>query len=298
MRTAAVILNYNDAEGTVDAVKRINGFFCFDSIVVVDNASTDGSGALLKAAAGELGDRVFFLQAEKNGGYGYGNNLGVRYAGEMLGAELAVIANPDAVFEEELVLKMRQAFEKDPELAAAGAVMHNGSSAYLNYTEYLHSGWKRRGLAGCVLNACPVLRRVFRGGINYPLSYYKKAGEAVPVYAVHGSLLMVSVKKFLQAGGYDEAMFLYGEETVLAEKFRRIGGRTVLLKYPYRHAGSVSITGAGLGAVRRQKLRNRSELYYYEHYLGAGRAALLLAEAVQGIVLLETRLAAALLKER
>ncbi len=294
MKTAAVILNYNDAEGTVDAVKRINGFFCFDSIVIVDNASTDNSAEVLREAAAKAGEKVVFLQAEKNGGYGSGNNLGVRYAGEKLGAELAVIANPDAVFEEKLIRKMQEAFSEDAALAAAGAVMHNGSGKHFSYSEYLHSGWKRRGISGCVLNGCPLLRRVLRGALNYPCSYYRKPKAAVPVYAVHGSLLMVSVRKFLECGGYDEGMFLYGEESVLAEKLRKAGGRTVLLKLPYRHAGSVSITGSGLNAVRRQRLRNESELYFYEHYLHAGRAALLIAKAVQAVVLLETRAAVCL----
>ena len=45
MKLATVILNYNDAQTTIGAVRRIDGFSCIDHIVIVDNASPDGSAA-------------------------------------------------------------------------------------------------------------------------------------------------------------------------------------------------------------------------------------------------------------
>lgn len=384
MRTAAVILNYNDAQGTVDAVKRINGFFCFDSIVVVDNASTDNSAELIRSAVEKLDSeeaagsctqdgtdcgcsmstnaaapesqtaddgnqrkRIHFVVSGRNGGYGSGNNLGVRYAAEHCAAELAVIANPDAEFDEELISSMRQLFEARPDTAVVGAVMaeaDTGESGIktaesCSYDEYAASGWKRRGTAGCVVNGCPILRRVFKRMINYPPEHYFGSSEskyrdhddrryisigskaskslhagcgadsvgctahggsvngaasrndAAEVYAVHGSLLMVSVRKFIEAGGYDEHMFLYCEENTLAEKMYRRGYKSFLLKRSYKHAGSVSITGSGLKAAARQRIRNASERYYYEHYLGCGKAAMHAVRLIQLAVMAETYIA-------
>ena len=392
MKTAAVILNYNDAQGTVDAVRRIDGFFCFDSIVVVDNASTDNSAVLIKEAVdkinaehvsvspssdstadetasdhrggvssanaaagsnehgkgtGKYENRIHFVASERNGGYGSGNNLGVRYAAEHCGAKLAVIANPDAEFDEELILAMQQVFEHYANAAVVGAVMLDAASGSrdsgeFSYDEYTASGWKRRGIAGCVINGCPLLRRVFKTRINYPQEYYdvyrgvkipsvklrkcrkyigigsqvtedahaviehgsnacaaegdalREKTDAVEVYAVHGSLLMVSADKFIKLGGYDEHMFLYCEENTLAEKIYRRGLKSFLLKQGYKHAGSVSITGSGLKAAARQRIRNASERYYYEHYLGGGKAAMLAVNLMQSVVMLETYMAAML----
>ena len=39
MKIAIVLLNYNDAEATIDAMKRIEHFKAIDCIVVLDNAS-------------------------------------------------------------------------------------------------------------------------------------------------------------------------------------------------------------------------------------------------------------------
>lgn len=380
MKLAAIILNYNDAEGTVDALKRITGFSCFTDIIVVDNASTDNSTDIITTVIEKAkNNRVHFIINDKNGGYGYGNNVGVRYAHDELGAELAVIANPDAVFDESLIINMQRVFEQDRRTAAVGAVMreHVGCKLYksrdkstdalsvcidtdkhgrryiditsasklsslwpdsqsmaqeaFTYNEYTASGWMRRSTLQCMLNSGPVSRRLFKSYINYPESYYKgsdkteayigfedrrassdgdgsrdkgltnasvkkgnEIGNAVEVYAVHGSLLMVTTDKFIEAGGYDEEMFLYGEENVLAEKLYQKNYRTYLLKQGYEHAGSVSITGAGLKAVRRQQIRNASEDYYYRHYLDCDESGMNMVRLFQQAVLVETRIAAGL----
>ncbi len=318
------MLNYNDGGGTVDAIKRICGFSCFSDIIAVDNASTDDSAAYIeayiKAAEKHSKAGLHFIRAPKNGGYGFGNNTGVRYAYEKLRAELVVIANPDAVFDEPLILSMSSVFDSCEDAAAVGAVMHRNHNKdsvqsdklqsdversdmarpdnaqpgskreSFSYAEYTASGWKDRDFLQSLINSGPVSRRIFNKMINYPRSHYN--ADIIPVYAVHGSLLMVKAADFLSVGGYDEHMFLYGEENVLAERLRLRGFASYLVSQGYEHEGSVSITGSGLKAAARQKLRNQSELYYYKHYLGAGWAGLAAAKLFQAVVLAETRLAA------
>ena len=43
MKTGIVVLNFNDAKETVSFVEKIKSYNILDSIVVVDNASTDDS---------------------------------------------------------------------------------------------------------------------------------------------------------------------------------------------------------------------------------------------------------------
>ena len=89
MSTAAVILNYNDADTTIEAVERIRDFCTIDHVIVVDNASTDDSAARIGSFLYGLEEerpedaeeqRYMLVISDKNGGYGYGNNIGVRYA--------------------------------------------------------------------------------------------------------------------------------------------------------------------------------------------------------------------------
>ena len=49
MDTVAILLNYNDADTTISAIKRLKNCESLDKIVVVDNASSDNSYERLKA---------------------------------------------------------------------------------------------------------------------------------------------------------------------------------------------------------------------------------------------------------
>ena len=77
-KVCCIILNYNDASTTMSLVDEIREYNCLDSIVVVDNCSTDGSWKQLKALR-DL-DKVHVLRTEENGGYGSGNQAGIDYA--------------------------------------------------------------------------------------------------------------------------------------------------------------------------------------------------------------------------
>lgn len=82
MQLSCVILNYNDAETTEKLVMQIADYDVLHQIIVVDNASTDDSLERLRklesdANASQSG-KVRVISADHNGGYGSGNNLGVR----------------------------------------------------------------------------------------------------------------------------------------------------------------------------------------------------------------------------
>ncbi len=293
MKTAAVLLNYNDAEATIAAARRIESFSSIDSIIVLDNASRDDSlKRLMSEFASEdkedviCNNKIYLLKNKKNGGYGYGNNRGVSFAKRHCGAELVLIANPDAFFGETLVKSMQKVFEDDSSAGAAGAVMEGLGG----YEDYLRSGWCERDFRHELTASAPILKRVFRHKINYSKKYYDFNAPVIPVYAVHGSLVMVRADAFLSCGGYDEEMFLYMEEYALAARLKKAGYKTVLLSQSYKHEGSHSISGDGNDAVKRQRFRQASELIYYRKYLGACRTGLLFARILQKFILLETYL--------
>src|ERR1051325_3264914 len=84
MDVAVVIVNYRTAEATVAAVTALQGDLdklVDPLVVVVDNASGDGSAERLARVCGEprWAGRVIVLPSRHNGGFGYGMNLGVRH---------------------------------------------------------------------------------------------------------------------------------------------------------------------------------------------------------------------------
>ena len=139
MKINCVILNYNDAGTVENLVRRIKDYRCVDRIVVVDNASTDDSWQRLQELAASAGNKVTVIHAEKNGGYGAGNNLGIRYAVERNKATHVLIANPDVFFTESCVLRLARIFQKHPEAGIVTAAIQDK-----NYKPFQNS-WKSQG---------------------------------------------------------------------------------------------------------------------------------------------------------
>ena len=183
VRLSCVILNYNDAETTEKLVKQIADYNVLHQIIVVDNASTDDSLERLKKLEADQPGRLHVLSADHNGGYGSGNNLGVRYAAGQGGATHVLIANPDVVFSEQSLEAMLSVFARHPEVGIVTARIHDARFPDLK------NGWPLRSFTRELLSMGPVSRRLFKRSFDYPDSYF--AGHnAVYVGAVHGSCLL------------------------------------------------------------------------------------------------------------
>ena len=281
IRVNCVIVNYNDGHTVQSLVEKIHDYGILEQIVVVDNASTDDSWQHLKQLRDE---KVAVIRGEKHGGYGYGNNLGVKYAMEVNEATHVLIANPDVEFTEQLIVKMAHMFKNHPDAGIVSAVMEDMGYGGMGY------GWKLHGFLGELFAMGPISRRVLGRFLNYPKDYFKDK-KAVFVDVVHGSMLMVDTAAFLECGGYDEAVFLYQEEAVLAWRMKTSGYRTILLltdRYLHRHGATVEKSCKGL--INRQKLRHESVMYYMKNYLYINKAEELFARLWFGLILLEIRI--------
>lgn len=263
--------------------------------------SDDEAGAVDKCAQAEPVDKrtfcghvdksapeqkpVYLLVADVNRGYGAGNNLGAAFAMEALGAEQFVIANPDTCFDERCIRTMARVFARHADVGAVSVQMHDSQNGLQQ------TAWPLRGFWGELANSGPLLRRLFRTKINYPKTYF--AGRrAVAVGALHGSMLMLSAKAFLAAGGYDEQVFLYCEENILGQRLKNAGYRSVLvLGEQYEHENSGSISKTYQSMLPKQRLRQQSEYYYYVHYLHIGKGKRLLTKVFHRLVRLEVYVA-------
>ena len=275
MKTVGVIINYNDAETTGRLVQKIRSYACLNQIIVVDNASTDRSWERLLMLQDK---KVSIIRAGDNGGYGAGNNLGIRYGIKRYGATHALVCNPDIMFSQDCICQMQKIFKNHPEVGAVTAKM--ADSAYKNWK----NGWPLRPFWGELLAMGPISRRFFHRIINYPDSYLN-GKKAVYVDVVHGSMVMIDTKAFKQCGGDDEGIFLYQEEAILARRMKKAGYRTVLvLNQEYEHQHGASITKSVKNAIARQKLREDSVMYYFRHYLHIGKGKQWIARIWFGLI--------------
>lgn len=253
-----VILNYNDASTVERLIAQIHDYRLLEQIVVVDNHSTDDSLEHLRLLED---DKVRVICAKENGGYGSGNNLGIRYAVEHNQATHVLIANPDISVSEACLGKLLQVFQKRPQAAVVTARMEDQQYGTLR------NGWPLRSYTKELLSMGPVSRRLLGRFLDYPDAWFRTR-RAMYVDVVHGSMLMVDAARFLEAGGYDEHIFLYQEEAVLGQRMKAGGYRSILrLDCSYGHEHSASISKTFTSQMRRQRLREESELYYMKHYL-------------------------------
>jgi len=92
-KVAIVVLNWNRWQDTVECVRSLYHLtYPNYEVVVVDNASTDGSVAHIQ----EECRNVTIIRTQSNLGYTGGNNVGIQFALEH-GAELIMILNNDTV---------------------------------------------------------------------------------------------------------------------------------------------------------------------------------------------------------
>ena len=228
LKISCVILNYNDAPTTINLLESIKDYGILDFIVVVDNCSTDDSWEKL---LGYKNEKIHVIKTEKNGGYGAGNNVGLRYSSEILNIDYSIIANPDVLFSEDCIRKFLHSFQEDFSVAVVSAKQSNSPDC----------AWKNCSTMQYIL-ATSLFFEVWLKIRSYSSSYFK-GRNSVSVFAVPGSLLMVDLKKMLKYGMYDEEFFLYYEEPVLAQKFADAGLKTVLrLDCSYVHNHHVSIS--------------------------------------------------------
>lgn len=95
-----MILHYCALESTIEAVESIRkcSIDAYD-IVIVDNASPDQSGIILKQRYGS-NPKIHMILNGNNEGFARGNNVGYRYARETLEADFIVVMNNDVVLEQ------------------------------------------------------------------------------------------------------------------------------------------------------------------------------------------------------
>ena len=124
MKVAVIIVNYNDVEDTEKYVNTIAKYKLISKIVVVDNKSTTtGTFETLKKLESE---KVKVIQSDKNGGYNYGNNYGIRYLNSINeDFDYYIISNPDISISEDAIKHSLEVAENDDSIGVIAPRMYN-----------------------------------------------------------------------------------------------------------------------------------------------------------------------------
>ncbi len=205
---SAVVVNYNTRDHLLHCVRslRADGV---GRVVVVDNASADGSGDALKQSDAE----AVLLPMASNLGYGTAANRGVAATD----AAYVLILNPDTVVEPGTTKVLAEALDRDPGLAVVGPRMENVDGSLYPSARCFPNLVDAAGHAflGFLAPSNPYTRRYRM------LDWDHAAGGEVDW--VSGACLLVRRSAFVAAGGFDEDYFMYAEDVDLCWRLRRAG---------------------------------------------------------------------------
>lgn len=266
-RVLCVILNWRTAEMTaraahaaVAAMEGIEG-----AITIVDNDSQDGSFEALSAEfAGH--PRVRVLQSGRNGGYGAGNNHGIR-AGLPDGTapDYVYILNSDAFPATDAIRILRDYLDSHPEVGFAGSHIHGPEGEpHTTAFRYPSALGEFEGAA----RTGPITRLLARWVVAPPLPT-----QTTRVDWLAGASVMMRSAVLDRIGLFDERFFLYYEETDLCRRAALAGWPTVyVVDSRVMHIGSVS---TGMKEWKRvPDYWFRSRRLYFEKNHGRVYAAL------------------------
>jgi len=256
-----VTINYNDWKTIITFINGIKMYNIIDHIIVVDNCSTDSSYHNL---INIISDKVEVIQSGKNGGYGYGNNFGIKYAKKKFNEKYVLICNPDIKFKEETIQSLIKVLLNDEQTGIVAPVMKNRDGNIEKNTAWeVPSGWQY------VFSSIIILNKLVNDGL-YNLKP-EFGNNIIEVDCVAGSMLLVNVDIFLKCGGYDEDIFLYCEETVLGIRMNNINKKTKLLLNQYFiHYHSVSISKSITSKHIQEKMIWKSRKYVLKTYYKFG----------------------------
>ena len=260
---AAVVVSFNTRKFTVRCVQALlDSDAPLREILVVDNASSDGSAAAVEA----LSARVRVIRAGRNLGFGAANNLGMRSSS----ADYFALVNSDAFVEGCALGRLRDHLLNHPKVGVVGPQLLNEDGSPQESRFYfptpLRAWWENLG--GPRLSAKP------------PGNPHR---ESVRVEWLSGACLMIRRAVWEEVGGFDESFFLYSEETDWQRRIVNAGWEIHWVNAArVMHVGGGSGVGASLGT---KEYFYEGVDRYFRKYHGITGVLLLRAAMVVGVLL-------------
>jgi len=258
---AAVVVNYNAGEHLLRCISSLHasaGDASLD-VVIVDNASRDGSAAAAVAAY----PSVRLLENPVNRGFAAAANRGIRETD----APHVLLLNPDAEITGGTLASLLKVVADRPGAGVVGVLVLNSDGS-------LQPSARRvpgigEGLAHAFLGQVRPDNRFTRA---YTMADWDRRSER-EVDWVSGSAMLLRRKALEQVGLFDEGYFMYVEDVDLCTRMRAAGW-TVLFSPELEAVHQIGVSSAS--APRRMAHEHSKSIYRYfaKHVATGPRVAL------------------------
>lgn len=196
---SVIIVSYNTREITLECLNRIKA----DEIIVVDNASSDGTVEEIKRRYKDI--RI--LRNKTNVGFAKANNQGMKAAK----GDKILLLNSDCFIESDLA--------KLPDVDVVGCKLLNKDGSVQQSWGFFPS-LRRILLMMLFTDNFPIIRKFIDSIHVRDLSRYEREQE---VDWVTGAFVMLKREVWEKVGGIDEKYFMYGEEMEWMYRIKKAG---------------------------------------------------------------------------
>lgn len=244
MNSVAVILITHQSERVLEPCLEQLARLPDLSVLVVDNASTDGTCAL----ATRYG--VPLAAQDRNLGFAAAANIGARLAG----SPLLCFLNPDCRLDHDTLAAARHALATHPRACATPDLVQDGALAPGRQPGYT---W-RKILADLAENNprhARLARHLRASPRHHDLRWHWPLGTC----------LFVPAEFFREVGGFDERYFLYMEDVEFGWRVRQAGGEVISLGTQVTHVGQ---QGSAIAMEQRLHHLNTARIQFARIHYG------------------------------
>jgi N-acetylglucosaminyl-diphospho-decaprenol L-rhamnosyltransferase len=227
-----VIVNFNSGGHLASCIDSIAGCAPAARVIVVDNASSDGSERVALSR-----DRLTIERNAQNLGFARAVNQGLSHADD----ELVVLLNPDCRLKPGVLELLRSELEEHPECAIVAPQAHDEDGAIQGNArgdpDMLTGLFGRSTLLTRLFPTSRLARR------NVPCDVDGGNRSSREVNWVSGACMLARRDALRAVRGFDERYFLYWEDADLCRRLRDRG-------YTIRHVPSAHVVHVGGGSSR------------------------------------------------
>jgi GT2 family glycosyltransferase len=216
MKLSIIIVSWNVKDilsDCLDSVLRSSIAFPYE-IIVVDNASTDGT-------AGDIKKKfpvVKIIENKENLGFAFANNQGANFSS----GEYLLFLNPDTILFGDTISSLVGFMDRNPDIAMCGPRILNENRTIQKSIRNFPS-WPKALYRYTILKYLGLFKSHFEKWYNRGFDYDKQAD----IEQLIGAAMLIRKNVFEQIGRFDERFFMYYEEVDLCRRLRDDGFRVV-----------------------------------------------------------------------
>jgi len=253
-----IIVNYNTKDLLRNCLLSLKEFNY--EIIVIDNASTDGSISMVKCEF----PKITLLENKENLGFGKANNQGMRIAG----GKYIMLLNSDTIVKPTAINKMVEFMEKHPDIGLLGPRLLNDDSSIQPSVSTFPNLW----YVFLRMFRLRQLKRIFpsklfkniaiSGILGYTIKSYFQSEEDNPLEVdfVSGACMLIRKEVIEKVRMFDENFFMYVEDLDFCKRIKKAGWE--ICYYPLAEVIHLGGKSSG-GTFRDYSPVSYQSLYYY-----------------------------------